>query len=90
MFKTERSLNWLKSLDGMVHKIMYKIANHRRVYKDKKDMITFYQNQYKKLYDKSAKYNVIPINEDHYTYKVYLGEGDDYQHDKSQEVNLKL
>ena len=52
-------------------------------------MIAFYQNSYKKLYDTSAKYNVIPINEEHYTYKVYLGEGDDYQHNKSHELNIK-
>ena len=91
MFKQERSLNWLKSLDGMIHKIMFKISNHRRNYnnKDKKGMIAFYLNEYKQLYDTSAKYNVIPINEEQKTYKVYLGEGDDYQHNKSHELNIK-
>ncbi len=89
MFKPERSLNWLKSLDGIIHKIMFKIANHRRNYSDKKGMIKFYQNEYKKLYESCSKYNIIPINEEQHTYKVYLGEGDDYQHNKSHELNIK-
>jgi hypothetical protein len=53
-------------------------------------MINKYVTDYRKLFEDSAVYNVLPINEERFTYKVYMGEGDDYQHNKSHELNIKL
>ncbi len=90
MFKNERNLNWLKALDGMFHKIMFKIAKHRQTYSEKKGMIKKYEDSYKTLFNNSISYNILPINEQMYTYKVYMGEGDDYDPNKTQEINMRL
>lgn len=89
MFKKARTFNWLSALDTMLHKINYKISNGRMAYKDKRGMVAFYSNLYKQRYNACAIYNVIPINEEQSTYKVYVGEGDDYVHYKTQFLNMQ-
>jgi hypothetical protein len=89
MFKKARTFNWLSALDTMLHQIQCKIANGRKNYKDKWGMGAYYSNLYKERYNKCAVYNVIPINEDELTYKVYVGEGVEYVHYKTQFLNLR-
>lgn len=90
MFKKARSFNWLTAMDTMLHKIMCKISNCRRLYKDKRGMVEHYSTIYKERYNDSAIFNVIPINEEDLTYKVYVGEGDEYVHYKTQFINMRL
>ena len=73
----------------MLHKIMYKILNAHKSYKDKRGMVVYYLNLYKEIYNNCALYNVIPINEEELTYKVYVGEGDASVHYKTQNVNTR-
>ena len=89
MFKKARTFNWLTALDTMLHKITYKISNGRSMYKEKRGMVAYYSNIYKERYNDCAIYNVIPINEDELTYKVYEGEGDEYVHYKTQILNIR-
>ena len=46
--------------------------------------MVYYLNLYKEIYNNCALYNVIPINEEELTYKVYVGEGDASVHYKTQ------
>ena len=89
MFKDARSFTWLYALDKMLHIIMLKIANLRKIYKDKKGMIPSCERHYKKMFDTSANYRVTAINEDLSTYKVYKGVGNDYNYHESHEINME-
>lgn len=89
MFKQARSFDWLKSLDKMLHIILCKISKLRLVHKDKKGMIASYRVKYKELYETAATYNCVAINEETYTYKIFLGDGEDYVANKSHLLDMK-
>ena len=89
MFKMARSCSWLYAMDKMLHIIMLKIADLRLVYKDKKGLIPGCERNMRKLYETCANYNITLINEEQNTYKVYMGVGNDYNHHKTHEINLR-
>ena len=86
MFKEARNKNWLLALDQMLHIIMVKISKLKNEYRDKRGMIYSYQQKYRDMFEKSVNYNVLPINEELQTYKVYMGVGNDYSHTTSHVI----
>ncbi len=91
MFKEARTCSWLIALDKMLHIIQVKIANHREEYNKigKTGMLPIYKSEYKKLFDKSVTFDVVLIDEERETYKVYHGEGETYNHSKSHIVDIE-
>jgi hypothetical protein len=89
LFKQERTFDWLRGLDKMLHVISLKISKLRTKHEGKRGMIASYVATYRDLFDKAATYNVIPINTENYTYKVFYGEGSDYNSTKSHVVNMR-
>jgi hypothetical protein len=74
----------------MLHVISLKISTMRTKYENKTGMIASYVKKYRELFDKAATYNVIPINVESFTYKVYVGsDGTDYNSRSSHIIDLR-
>ena len=89
MFKDARNYNWLKSLEQMFHLMQVRIHNLKNTYKNRNGLISQYKHEYKRLYNECINYKVIPVNEETLTYKVYMGDGEDYNHHKTHVIDVR-
>ena len=77
MFDKARNVNWLDCLDMMLDIISTRICNLRNEYKDRTGVIVRVEQQLRLLYNSSASFRVLAIEDDNDNFSVAPQKGND-------------